>query len=73
MSVYVTERDDWYLYGKELLEYDQYRARLHIKKYEWHKTGLGHCVVCSGFCQAVETTAKEINSTVGSSHITLSK
>ena len=24
ISVYVTERDAWYLYGKELLEYDQY-------------------------------------------------
>ena len=30
ISVYVTERDDWYLYDKELLEYDQYSAWLLI-------------------------------------------
>jgi hypothetical protein len=45
ISVYVTEGDDWYLYGKELLEYDQYNACLHITEYEQHKTGLGHCVL----------------------------
>jgi len=29
-----TERDDWYLYGKELLEYDQNSAWLYITEYE---------------------------------------
>ena len=34
ISVYVTERGDWYLYGKELLEYDQYSEWLHMTEYE---------------------------------------